>query len=431
MLETLAAAFAAQCSLWTRFGRDQSGNYAVLTALTTPVLLGIAGLGTEVGVWSVKHQTMQSAADSGAVSAAVAYYIQGNNSNLSVQANAVASPYGFVNGSNGVTVTVNQPPKSGTHTTTAGAVEVIITQPQTRLFSAMWDSQSMTLSARAVAIPASSWGGTGCVAALSGSASGAIGTQGNAQIGLDNCSMFDNSSNASALTAGGTSAISAYSVNVVGQVPSASAANISVTNGIQTGGPPMIDPYGNTSPGSFSGCDQHNYSAKTTVTISPGVYCGGINLNAGANVTLSPGIYYLDQGNLQVNGGATMTGTGVTLVFTSSTGHNYANATIGGGATINLTAPTTGATAGIAIFGDRNMPAGTTFKFEGGASQIFGGALYLPKAAVSFSGGAGTSTGCTQLIANTVTFTGTSNFAIDCSGYGTKPFGFGLALLVE
>src|SRR6266571_2914981 len=381
MLETISAVFVAQCNLWIRFGRDQSGNYAVLTALTAPVLLGIAGLGTEVGVWSVKHQTMQSAADSGAVSAAVAYYIQGNNSNLSVQANAVASPYGFVNGTNGVTVTVNQPPKSGTHTTTAGAVEVIITQPQTRLFSAMWDSQSMTLSARAVAIPASSWGGTGCVAALSGSASGAIGTQGNAQIALNNCSMFDNS--------------------------------------------------GNTSPGSFSGCDQHNYSAKTTVTISPGVYCGGINLNAGANVTLSPGIYYLDQGNLQVNGGATMTGTGVTLVFTSSTGHNYANATIGGGATINLTAPTTGDTAGIVIFGDRNMPAGTTFKFEGGASQIFGGALYLPKAAVSFSGGAGTSTGCTQLIANTVSFTGTSNFAIDCSGYGTKPFGFGLALLVE
>src|SRR5207247_9260811 len=127
------------------------------------------------GVWSVKHQTMQSAADSGAVSAAVAYYIQGNNSNLSVQADAVASPYGFVNGSNGVTVTVNQPPKSGTHTTTAGAVEVIITQPQTRLFSAMWDSQSMTLSARAVATPAPPWAATGCPAALRGTPSGALG----------------------------------------------------------------------------------------------------------------------------------------------------------------------------------------------------------------------------------------------------------------
>jgi Flp pilus assembly protein TadG len=353
MFKTLSAVFASQRDLWIRFGRDRSGNYAVLTALTTPVLLGIAGLGTEVGVWSVKHQTMQSAADSGAVSAAVAYYIQGNNNNLSVQANAVTSSYGFVNGSNGVTVSVNQPPRSGTHTTTAGAVEVIITQPQTRLFSAMWDSQSMTLSARAVAIPASSWGGTGCVAALSGSASGAIGTQGNAQIALNNCSMFDNSSNASALTAGGTSAISAYSVNVVGQVPSASAANISVTNGIQTGGAPMIDPYGNTSPGSLSGCDQHSFNAKTAVTISPGVYCGGMKLDAGANVTLNPGVYYLDQGSLQVNGSATMSGTGVTLVFTSSTGQNYANAQINGGAAINLTAPTTGATAGIAIFGDR------------------------------------------------------------------------------
>lgn len=54
-----------------------------------------------------------------------------------------------------------------------------------------------------------------------------------------------------------------------------------------------------------------------------------------------------------MNGSATLTGTGVTLVFTSS-GNNYASATINGGATVNLTAPATGSTAGIVLFGDRN-----------------------------------------------------------------------------
>jgi hypothetical protein len=167
------------------------------------------------------------------------------------------------------------------------------------------------------------------------------------------------------------------------------------------------------------------------VTINPGVYCGGISLNAGANVTLNPGIYYLDQGSLSVNGGATLTGIGVTLVFTSSSGHNYAGATINGGAHINLVAPTTGPTAGIVIFGDRNMTAGTTFKLNGGSSEVFGGAIYVPRGNVTFSGGAASTNGCLQLIADTITFVGNANFAINCVGSGTKAIGSAVAKLTE
>jgi hypothetical protein len=61
-----------------------------------------------------------------------------------------------------------------------------------------------------------------------------------------------------------------------------------------------------------------------------------MKINAGANVTLSPGNYVLDQGSLSINGNATVTGSSVTLIFTSSTGNNYATGTINGGATINL-----------------------------------------------------------------------------------------------
>ena len=61
-----------------------------------------------------------------------------------------------------------------------------------------------------------------------------------------------------------------------------------------------------------------------------------------------------------------MTGTGVTLIFTSNTRSNWPTATINGGATINLTAPTSGATIGMIMFGDRNIPVGTSFKFNGG-----------------------------------------------------------------
>jgi hypothetical protein len=112
----------------------------------------------------------------------------------------------------------------------------------------------------------------------------------------------------------------------------------------------------------------------------------------------------------------------VTLVFTKKNSNDWATATINGDATVMLTPPLFGPTAGIVIFGDRSIPLGSTFKFNGGASQYFGGAIYVPTAAITFAGGAGTSTSCTQIIGNTITFVGNSSLAVNCSNYKTKPF---------
>src|SRR5450759_4288310 len=133
-------------SLVSRFRRDQSGSYVIIFALVMPVLVGVAGLGAEYGLWVYKHHAMLSAADSGSMSAATA------GSNFAIEAGAVTASYGFVNGANDTTVTVNQPPQSGNHTTTAGAVEVIVQQLQPRLLSALFGSTPITITARAVAV---------------------------------------------------------------------------------------------------------------------------------------------------------------------------------------------------------------------------------------------------------------------------------------
>ncbi|MGL3106836.1 hypothetical protein [Bradyrhizobium sp. BR 1432] len=124
--------------------------------------------------------------------------------------------------------------------------------------------------------------------------------------------------------------------------------------------------------------------------LDPGCYTGSITVNAGA--VLNPQSRHLLSGraSLSVAGNATITGSGVTLVFTGS-GSNWGTASIGSNATVDLTAPTSGATKGIVMYGDRNMPAGTAFNLTGGSTQNFGGAIYLPKANLSFSGGNGTS----------------------------------------
>src|SRR5205823_2401548 len=143
--------------------------------------------------------------------------------------------------------------------------------------------------------------------------SGATALQGSTAVNLSNCSLYDNSSNPTALSVGGSATLTALSVGVVGGV--SGAASINSSNGIKTGIGPLADPYADVSYPNFSGCSQTNFTGKNTVTIDPGVYCGGMSFNAGANVTLNPGIYYIDGGSLSVNGGATVKGSGVTLVF--------------------------------------------------------------------------------------------------------------------
>jgi len=409
------------------FAGDQSGSYVIMCAVLMPVFIGMSALGTEVGMWLYTRQTVQSAADSAAISAAIAYYY---GSDPTTAADAVAASYGFGNSDGLERVTVSTPPATGNYTTTAGAVEVDIQQPQSALFSALFGIVPFKIKGRAVAL--ANIGGTGCTLSLDPTASGATTVKGSAQVTLNGCNMYDDSNSpTAALSVNGSATVSAQAVDVVGGISGTSNITVPQQADMATNQSYWPDPYANTQFPSFSGCDQHNFSAKTTVTLSPGVYCGGMTLNAGAAVTLNPGIYYLDRGSLQVNGGASLTGTGVTLVFTSSTGQNYATATINGGATVNLTAPTSGPTPGIVLFGDRNMPTGTGFKFNGGASQYFGGAIYIPQGAVDFAGGANTSTGCTQLIGDTLTFTGNSNLSINCSGSKIKPIGTSLAKLVE
>jgi hypothetical protein len=188
----------------------------------------------------------------------------------------------------------------------------------------------------------------------------------------------------------------------------------------------VADPYAGTAVPSFSGCDQTSYSSSGTATFdaASGVYvfCNGLTISSTGNVTLNNGAFVIDRGKLSVSGGAHLTANNATIVFTSSTGANWAYADISGGSAVNVTAPTSGATAGLALFADPRLPTGTAFKLTGGSTQTLTGVVYLPTAAVTYSAGSSSSSGCTKLIVNTINFSGSggSNLAINCSGYPTK-----------
>lgn len=403
------------------FFKDEAAAVGLIAALTTPVLIGGAVMGTEVGLWAYKRQSMQSASHAAATSAITSRL---NGSAMVSQAHAVTAARGFVAGQNGVTVQVNRPPLSGAYTGVAAAVEVIVQQPQRTILASYFTRDTVAVRARSVAIPKP---GGACLLALNKTADGAVTVQGTSQVALNGCDGHANSTSTTAMNVGGSANLTLGSASAVGQISGSS--NITAERGVFSNARAIEDPYLSQNYPAFGGCSE-SYGGGNAI-LFPGVYCGGISLVGGANVTLNPGVYYLDGGDLKVAGNATLSGTGVTIVFTSSTGSKYSSASIGSNAIIDLTAPTSGPTAGIVLFGDRNMPAATSFKLTGGGTQSWGGAIYLPKAALTYAGGSNGGGGCTQIIADTVAFTGSSNLSLQCEGSGVSRLGTQIAAVVE
>ncbi|AMN42475.1 pilus assembly protein TadG-related protein [Rhodoplanes sp. Z2-YC6860] len=399
-------------ALLRRFVRNRDGSAAPLLAIAALPLFGFVGAGVDFGRAAAARTSMQAALDAAALLMAK----DAQNADAG-QLATTAGTYFNANFRN-TEVGSLQPTVSTSSTSGGYTVDMSVNGSIQTRFMRLIGFSVMKIAAHTKAM--SNADGLGCVLALDPHVSGSVTVQGNNSTVLNGCSLYDNSDNSTAMTVGGSAQVTALSVGVVGNLTGASS--ITTTDGIRTGIGAVTDPYAKVSYPQFFGCTQQNLSVKNNQTISPGVYCGGISVNAGATLTLQPGIYYLDGGTLQANGGATITGSQVTLVFTSKNRSGYATASINGNAAINLTSPPTGPTAGIVIFGDRNIPTGTTFKFNGGSTQYLGGAIYVPTGDVNFAGGAGTSTSCTQLIARTVVFTGNSQFAINCNSYGTKPF---------
>ena len=417
---------------------DCRGVTSILTALSLTGMLGCAGLATELGFWYVQKRSMQGAADSAAFSAAIALAAGENSSLFQTEAQSVAATYGFVSGSDGVTVTVNNPPASGPNTSVSSAIEVIISQPQNLMIAQLFLSIGPTIQARAVAVAGTA--GNGCVLALDTANVTDDEVSGGAKLNLNNCNVYINSSSTQALQMSGGASINAVSAFITGNVSTSGGASLNTTKGTFTGVAPISDPYAGVSIPSYSGCNQTNYtlSSGASSTLSAGssgvyVFCNGLNLSGGASLTLNPGIYVINSGSFNLSGGATFNATGgVTIVLTSSTGSSYATANISGGSNVNITAPTSGQTAGLALFQDRNAPSSGTDSFSGGATQNITGAIYFPHQAVNYSGGTATGgSDCTQLIAYTMTFTGGSTFNNSCAGVGTAPIGGGNSKIVE
>ena len=400
-------------SLLSRLAKDQQGVSLVVTAFAMMGLIGTAGLAVDAVMWEVNYRTLQGAADQAALGGATAFRNAGETGALgdSITANDAAYATGIQNGYSASAITVTAYNNGGT-CTNDGCLQVTITQPQQRYFSAIFSNSTVTDTASAVAtcqgcgngtVDQGSNGGEACVMALDASGSGVITASGNPTLSLNNCNLYNNSPNTNATilngqgTIEGCSATNACGAQAFLAQPDTPGGNIDVP--ITTSATPAPNPLANLTPPTVASSCVTSFPANP---VPSGTYCPG-NIN-NQSVTFATGSTIIITGGLNTKGNSTLACSGCMLYV-------LGGGSINANSTISITAPSSGQYAGVAVwFGDNN-----TVTWNGGNSSSFSGTIYAPQATVNYSGNATSASTCTRLISASISLGGTTAATFDNS----------------
>ncbi|OPY98168.1 pilus assembly protein TadG [Bradyrhizobium sacchari] len=425
--------------------RTQRGSAAFATAIALVPLIGAVALGAEAGSWYVTRKHAQNAADSGAYSGALrlACTIAGAScdaQSVDYRGKEFAAQNGFCNSSpkDSTPYPDTQCPSSlptrvsravqidigtyssGTFTTpppgssTGNAVRARVSQQQPAYLSAVLGLTTVNIPAQAIALvqlPSKV-----CALALGpnpNSGGGALKISGSSSSNGTGCPIMSDDSVQFASTPSFTG--SGWAVfGATGCSPTNTCANPGVTHNYFM--PPAINP--------LQGLDAASFNTRTSPSTKP---CGGnvtngqtcslnpnsasgvysdLKVNAGGTVNFAAGTYFFY--NATISFGGTVSGTGVTLVLLGTS-----SLTINGG-NVNLSAPTTNAFSSAlngVLIDDQSR---ATVSIGGNGVIKLAGAMYFPKADVSFGGSTQPSnTTCSSVIAKTLNLSGGAYLSTD------------------
>ncbi|GAC1616093.1 MAG: pilus assembly protein TadG-related protein [Candidatus Elarobacter sp.] len=381
------------------------GQVLPLVGLSATILLGAAALAIDVGYLRYQQRIQQSATDSAAIAGASELIYRGN---AATAAKSDSSTNGFTDDGSNVIVTMNNPPASGPYGATANAVEVLIRKKNALFFAGVFGTSPQWVQTRAVARVTNN--SNICIFALSGDIT--LRGGGGGGINAPTCGLITNGN----LTVTGQANVNALTVGYVGSSPGGGSYPL---------GQPMRAVAASDPCSTYPGCAylsslkgeqlQTGCMPQSPLPdpIPPGEYCQPLSLSG--TVNFSPGLFVLDQG-MSAGGQATLSGTGVTL-------YNRGGLTLSGNVSVNITAPTSGNSAGVVYY---QPPANTSrFTINGRAgTDNFAGAVYLPAGTMTLNGNV---PNITFLVAASITMNGGGMSA----GPSTMYLGLPHAVLAE
>jgi Putative Flp pilus-assembly TadE/G-like len=366
----------------------QRGQVLPLVAICLAVLMGFAAMAIDVGFLEYRQRQQQNAADAAAVGGAQQLVYSGCVSGAGdAAAQSDSSTNGFTNGTNGVVVTVNNPPATGPYAGNNCAVQVQITNNQTQtFFSRIFGFTAMPESTQAVAAALAN--NNDCAYLLDRTATPDFH---GAKINGAGCGMIINGSPTfdgggialSSIGYAGTATIHGNPFTLASPMPALPAADpcpeIAGCNYLANNPPSTTNCTALTATGS---------------SINPGCYSS----ISGSFSTMNPGLYVLT-GPVSLSGG-TVTGSGVTIDVAD--GGSLDMHGITGDLTACTSSCTGGAVSNVLYYQPSSNTNSMTFA---GPQSTYSGLIYAPGADVTYDGNAGT--GYTVLVFGTWTLNGT------------------------
>lgn len=391
------------------FASNQRGSISVIAAVTLVPLLIAAGSAVDMGLANRTLGQMQKAVDSAALAGAATH------KTVNVEDEPIAGNEARTYAANRM-VEANLPVRiakfAGAPQVTIDGTEVTVDLDAEMPTSFMKLIGIGTMSLSVTATADFSQTGNGCIVALGSNGTG-IEVGGTVTVEIDNCWMHSNKEDSKSIDIIGTATIHAGGSCSVGSTSVSN--NATVYKRRITGCDSMEDPMAAwTPPTTPAGCDHDTFKggAGSSITLYPGAYCGGLQLSGYDHVHLNPGVYHITDGALSINSKVEITGSNVGFFI----GEDVSSVTINGAATVTLTPPASGAMkdkliamAPVENVTDLAKKDLISAKINGGSDLDLTGTIYLPSATLDFSGNSTTKSMATQIIANSVKLTGTSN----------------------
>ena len=341
---------------------DCSGASLVMFSLFSPLLFVLLAGGINYSYWLSEKVTIQNAADTAALTAAKELRL-GSASSSTVIAAARSRAIGVLGDlAETAKITISMPSK------TSVSVEIDASPPA--FFGSLSPVGSLDMKVVSSAQSAST---PTCLFALDPKGQGIVVQS--AAINANGCATYSGAQKPDGLKVQqGT--ISAF------QTCSAGGVQIQqgyVTPAAITDCPTITDPLASRAAPSYGSCDYYNLKVTSSTTLSPGVYCGGLQITNSASVDLASGVYVISGGKLTVNQNAAIQGVQVGFFLAG----DQSQLDIDIDSSVNLVAPADGPMAGILFFEDRSAhPNHHHLLGSRNAPQLLG-TLYFPEGQLS------------------------------------------------
>ncbi|MEQ1717352.1 MAG: TadE family protein [Hyphomicrobium sp.] len=385
---------------------NEGGSLAIQFAVILPVLLILFGSGLDYALAMAQRQSLQAAADSAALRAATELgFADAKRENVAsaVEEMVSTSMKAEVESHNSAprfeTIVREEPFE----------VEVIARQKTNPVFGGSFGlapgEVTVNAVARIVGRP------NICVLALEKSEPNAVWMIKDSQLTGNNCAVYSNSLSSHGLAVNDGAIMTANTICSAGGVDKTG----SITPAPVMDCPQFEDPLASRAEPAIGSCDYNGMTLKDqTVTLKPGVYCGGLKISGTSKVKLEPGVYIIADGALWLDGNADLSGDDISFFLGEK-----AFLFFGPSTSIELSASTTGPLAGLLLFGSRKQSKIMTHTILSRSAQHLVGTIYLPQNSFVVDGDAavGGESAYTAIVARRLVLLNGPNLVLN-SNYG-------------